>query len=299
MMNYKLNCIAASIFIVIASFTMVKKAAAQVNPILGMYYQNQYLANPAYAGTDQGVTLNLALKREWTKSEGKPLTNNLTAEYGMGKVGLGVNINMDKDGLIDINRYAATYAYHLPIDDNSKVSFGLSAGITTEKINVGNIIGDDGDTEVGWYNDQTAYIDGDFGAAYTYKNLTVQGVLPNLRKLFYKEEEERAYTPSTFYSALSYKFVGEVSVLEPKIVYRGIKNYENIIDAGINASFFNESFNILALYHSTKNVSAGLGFQIEKKYQLQLAYTSPYSGTLRKYSDGNLSIGLKVHFLQK
>ena len=299
MMNYKLNCIAASIFTIVATFSMVKNAVAQVNPMLGMYYQNQYLANPAYAGTNQGLTLNLGYKREMTKVEGTPVTNNITADYGMGKVGLGVNVNMDRDGLIDIYRYAATYAYHLPINDDSKVSFGLSAGVTTEKVNVGNIIGDDGDTEVGWYNNQSAYLDGDFGAAYTYKNFTVQGVLPNLRKLFYKEEEERSYTPSTFYSALSYKFIGEVAVLEPKVVYRGIKNYENIIDAGVNASFFNESFNILALYHSTKNISAGLGFLIEKKYQLQLAYTTPYSGTLRTYSNGNLSVGLRINFLQK
>lgn len=298
-MNYKLNCIAASLFTVVVSFLMVEKTAAQVNPILGMYYQNQYLANPAYAGQNQGLTLNLGYKRELTKVEGTPVTNNITADYGMGKVGLGVNVNMDRDGLIDIFRYTATYAYHLPINDESKVSFGLSAGVTTEKINTGNIIGDEGDTEIGWYNNQTAYIDGDFGAAYTYKNITVQGVVPNLRKLFYKEEEERAYTPSTFYSALSYKFIGEVTTLEPKVVYRGIKNYGNIVDAGINASFLKDTFNILALYHSTKNVSAGLGFQIDNKYQLQFAYTSPFSGTLRQYSEGNLSIGLKIHFLQK
>ncbi len=300
MRNYKLNCIAGGIFAAVASFFIVHTASAQVNPMLGMYYQNRYLSNPAYAGAAENLTVNLAYKREWTKVEGTPATNNITADYGFGKVGVGLNINNDKDGLIDINRYAVTYAYHLPVNDQSTLSFGLSAGVTTEKINTGNITGDAGDAQVDLYNDQTAHLDGDFGAYYTWNDFTLQAVLPNLRKLLNEEDEdERVYTPSTFYTALSYKFTGKVAAVEPMVVYRGVKNYDNIIDAGVNAAFFGNQFNLMAMYHSTKNASFGAGFEIQKKYQLQLAYTAPVSGTLRKYSSGSVQVGLKMSFLEK
>jgi len=267
--------------------------------MLGIYYQNRYLVNPAYAGINQKLNVNLIYKRELTKVEGTPAANSISVDYGFGKVGVGLNVTTDRDGLLDINRYVASYAYHLPVGNEGALSLGLSGGITTERINMGHLIGDDGDGEVGYYNNEPAHLDADFGAAYTIKNITVQAVLPNLRNLFYENEEVRIYTPSTFYASASYRLVGASTVLEPMVAYRGVRNYDAIIDAGLNASFFNEQFNLMGIYHSTNHVSAGLGFAIQKKYQLQLGYTLPFAGAMQQYSDGNVQIGLKMQFLGK
>ena len=299
MRNYTLNCIAAGIFTLITSL-FTQNISAQVNPMLGMYYQNRYLVNPAYAGEKEDLTVNLAYKRDWTKVEGTPSSNNVTADYGFGKMGVGLSFNGDKDGLIDIYRYYATYAYHLTTGESSSLSLGLSGGVTTENINYGNLIGDGDDNEVAIYNDKGAQLDGDFGMYYTVKNFTLQGVLPNLRNFFNKDTQDgRVYTPTKFYSALSYKYKFDTNSLEPMVTYRGVENYENIIDAGLNASFLDDQFNLMGIYHSTKNVSLGLGFEIQKKYQLQLAYTSPLSGTLRKYSAGSVQVGFRLHLSTK
>jgi type IX secretion system PorP/SprF family membrane protein len=298
MRNTKLKGLAGSIFTLVASFFSID-AAAQVNPMLGIYYQNRYLANPAYAGINQKLNVNLIYKRELTKVEGTPAANSVSVDYGFGKVGVGLNVNTDRDGLLDINRYVVSYAYHLPVGADGALSLGLSGGITTEKINTGNLIGDEGDGEVGFYNDEPAHLDADFGVAYTIKNMTLQTVLPNLRNLFYENEEVRIYTPATFYAAASYRFAGAAAVLEPMVAYRGVKNYDGVVDAGVNAAFFNEQFNLMGIYHSTNHLSIGLGFAIQKKYQLQLGYTLPFAGAIRQYSDGNVQIGIKMQFLGK
>lgn len=280
------------------SVLVAHHADAQVSPMISMYYQNQYLSNPAFAGYGKGLNINLAYKQQQTKVEGTPASKNLSADYRTGKVGLGLVINGDRDGLIDIYRYAGTYAYHLNVNDKHHVSFGVSFGLTTEGVNSSHIIGDEGDNEVALYNEQKAYADGDFGLAYRFSNLTVQGVLPNLRQFFYDEVEGNVYAPSKFFTAISYKLKSSVAEFEPKVIYRGVQNYDNILDVGLNA-VLKDKFNFMGMYHSSKNATFGLGFTHDKAYQIQIAYTSPFSSSLRKYSDGNIELGVKLNLLNK
>ncbi|WP_235524284.1 PorP/SprF family type IX secretion system membrane protein, partial [Pedobacter sp. Hv1] len=89
-------------------------ASAQLNPLGSQYYNNQYLINPAFAGMGQGLKLNAAYRKLWSGIPGSPLTQNITADYGFGKVGVGLNVNNESAGLLRQTRAVASYAYHLP-----------------------------------------------------------------------------------------------------------------------------------------------------------------------------------------
>eukprot|EP01132_Coremiostelium_polycephalum_P022766 gene22766-27048_t len=108
---------------------------AQLNPFQGQYYTNRYLANPAMAGIEKGIALNLSYRSPFNNIPGAPIAQNLTADYGFNRVGLGLNLTLDKAGLQRFVRALASYAYHLQLNDQtSALHFGLSAGITNQRL---------------------------------------------------------------------------------------------------------------------------------------------------------------------
>ena len=164
------------LFCMMAAITIqVQKVQAQLSGMQTMYYQNQYLANPAMAGMEQGLNINLGYQQQWASVPGSPRIQNFTADYNPGNnVGLGLNVNSDNAGLINRTRVMGTYAYHLPLSDkDNRLNFGLSLGINDTYIDYTKVNGDQGDVSVQDFNQRSVYVDGDFGISYTSQKFTV------------------------------------------------------------------------------------------------------------------------------
>ena len=58
-------------------------AFCQSNSLGSMYYQNQYLANPAFAGLEKGLELNGVYRKQLGNVEGAPTIQSITAAYGL------------------------------------------------------------------------------------------------------------------------------------------------------------------------------------------------------------------------
>lgn len=274
-------------------FLLSIESKAQVSPPMSMYYLNEYLYNPAVAGKVQGFNVGLSYKNNLTGSNGQTVGNTITVDYGMGKNGFGVFVNTDKDGLLNVNRFGASYAYNVQTSKTGNLRFGLSAGVTTLKVNMNDIIGDGTDVLPAQYDDYV--FDGDLGAHYTDDKLSLSAVAPNLRSLIYSENVSDGYNYSTFYFSAAYEVLSGPIKLTPKILYRGMDGYDNIVDVGVNAQFAEDKFNLLAFYHSSNNVSMGLGFNLLKKYQMQATYSLPINSNLKKYTYGAVELGIKVN----
>lgn len=281
-------------------FTGIKTVSAQLNPYASMYFQNQYLSNPAMAGLGQGLNLNLAIRQQWATLPGSPKAQFISGDYNAGKhVGLGLSVSNDQTGLIRQTRAVATYAYHVILGaNNQQLNFGLSAGISTQHINYNEVNGDQGDVQVDRYNNQNrAYPDGDFGVSYTSNNLTMQGALPNLNHLFKTSNTILGVDRSVFITSVSYKFALNVldgSALEPKLVFRGVDGYKSVLDAGLNLSLKNDLLHLYSMYHSSQSESFGFGANISKTVQLMLFYTTENT-PLKTYTNGDFEVGLKLH----
>lgn len=290
--NYKL---AAALFlgIITCSITTVK---AQLNPLASQYYQNQYLFNPAMAGLNKGLTINLDYSKQGFGVDGSQSTQAASIDYQMDRVGLGVNVYNQLAGIFRSTKAMATYAYHLPLSADQKLSFGLSAGVINRHINTGDVFGDQSDPTLANYNSKGTSVEGDFGVAYTDNKLTVQGALPNLKQLF--KADGNAIEREVFFTAVSYKFFDPANVsVEPKVAYRQVKGFDNIIDAGANVAFNDGQFSLQGLYHSSKSATFGVGFNMAG-YSLLAFYTSNTS-TLNSYSNGDLEVSLKFNLSKK
>lgn len=290
-----LFCKKRNLIIVLLSFAAIINVPAQIKPMAAIFYQNQYLANPAMAGLEKGAFFNLSYRKQLNSVSGALTEQTLTGAYGFSKAAVGLNIYNEKAGLLKRTRVVGSYAYHLPLDMDQKLHFGISVGMLSEKVDNSFIKGDATDVNVSRFNDRNANIDGDFGIAYTFRGLTIQGAVSDLNN-FINAEKTDLVNYATFFSALSYKFytgkeIGAVGI-EPKLCFRGIKKADGILDAGVNVSFAQERFNILGMYHSAKNATFGFGINY-KKLTISGIYSSVPSA-FRGYTDGDFELGLGI-----
>jgi type IX secretion system PorP/SprF family membrane protein len=275
----------------------LSQSMAQLRPFSAMYYQNRYLANPAMAGTDKGIVVNLGYLRQWMTVPGSPKAQYATGTYRFNdKVGLGLGVFNEEAGLITQTKIAATYAYHLVLNEakEQKLHFGLSAGFKKQRLDMDALRGDIDDPVVNNFNDRPLYFDGDFGVAFTTKRLTFQASLPNMRTVF--ESNEGEANTATFFTSVSYIFtIGAMNTfgLEPMIGYRGVKEHGGLVDVGVNATFLDNSLNFFVLYHSSKNASLGAGVRITPRFRFTGMYLTGSPG-LGTYAKDNFELGLQV-----
>lgn len=282
---------------------MVSAAAnAQLAPLGAMYYHNQYLNNPAFAGITKGLEVDLGYRQQWSTIPGSPKVQVLTGSYAMApRAGLGLNVYNDQTGLFKRTRIMGSYAYHLPISSkNDKLSFGLSLGYMDEMVDQGMMEGDPNDPSTRNFNERKQYVDGDFGVAYTGGRLRLQAAMPNLgNSLGFSEDGEQLVNEARFFAAASYKITlseSEGMGLEPKVAFRGIKGMDNIFDMGANFTFVGEKIGLMAMYHSTKSTSFGFNANLSKTFGLMGIYGSN-TGDMAGQTNGTFELNLKINLL--
>ena len=271
-------------------------AVAQLNPMAAQFYLNQYLGNPAYAGIDSGLNINLGFRSQWLSLPGGPKSQAITGEYRFSKVGVGINLYNEKSGLIGQTRVVSSYAYHVALNDNNHyLHLGVSLGVLAERINYDEVNGAQGDANISQLNQRDSYIDGDFGAAYTTSRLSIQGAFTNIKNLF-TNDYRRAAEQATFYTAASYHFdLAEYApqlYLEPKIGYRRVNGYASTWNAGTSIATIDNKLLAFAMYQSTRNTTFGFGVRYQA-LTIQGMYTTepaPLRGTL----GGSFELNLKI-----
>jgi type IX secretion system PorP/SprF family membrane protein len=280
---------------------LCNKAFSQLNPLGSMYYQNQYLGNAAVAGLEKGWELNGAIKGQWTAIEGAPIMQAVTATYGTKnrKIGLGFNFYNESAGVIRRTSFKGSYAYHLMLNQqNTFIDFGLSAGVMDEWIDFNKVKGDLSDQSLYNFNQRKLYFDGDFGVAFRKESLTIQGSLPNLKRLLLRDFQRTVADRSLFMTSISYKINNEGGALnsvEPKIMYRGVENYKDILDAGVQFNFFESKLIMNGVYHTTNSVTFGAGTVYKDRLSVLVQYTTN-TADLQNYSNGEAEIALRYNF---
>jgi len=108
-------------------------ATAQQDPQFTQYMYNHSVINPAYATATEGVINFGGLYRtQWVGLEGAPKTGTFFAHTPINeKMEVGISFVNDNIGdVVNENNIFADYAYVLKLNETSKISFGLKAGLT-------------------------------------------------------------------------------------------------------------------------------------------------------------------------
>jgi type IX secretion system PorP/SprF family membrane protein len=278
------------------------ESKAQINPMSAVYYQNQYLANPAMAGLQQRLTLSAGVRSQFSTMPGLPFTQFVSADYGFAdKLAVGLQVNNDRAGLLKHTRAATSFTYHLPLDkDKQHLSFGLGLSFSDDDIDMANLQGDRDDLDVNSVNQRKTYLDADFGMAYRSDKLQIQGSVTNMKRLLKKDTYQASDQP-LFFTAISYRIPASFAVMEPKVVFRGVKGYKNLLDAGVNFEFATPSVNkvnVLALYHNAGSATFGIGINWNNKLAINGMYTTN-TRALQGYTAGDYELGISYSLFGK
>ena len=117
-------------------------------PLFSQYLYNKFLINPAVAGSDGYTSVSLTAREQWVGYAGAPRTFSFSWQTRMlkksfilkqtkvkravyrpksdGRVGFGAYIFSDKNGLIQRTGFQVAYAYHMWLQKNTQLSFGLA-----------------------------------------------------------------------------------------------------------------------------------------------------------------------------
>lgn len=253
------------------------------------------------AGTAAGWEANAGYKAQWTAIDGAPSMQAVTATYGSKneKMGAGLSFYNETSGVIQRTNIKGSYAYHLPLSSNGDyLDFGVAAGLMDEWIDFSKVRGDQSDMSLSNFNQRKIYLDADFGIAYRNQNIILQGAIPNMKRFFNRDVTRTVVDRSTYFASASYRFTSPdqaITLIEPKVAYRGIDNYRDIFDVGVNTQIWGNKFLLSGIYHTTNSMTVGVGTTYQNQFSIVAFYTSNTSD-LQNYTNGEFEVGLKYKF---
>ncbi|WP_033418066.1 PorP/SprF family type IX secretion system membrane protein [Cytophaga aurantiaca] len=120
-------------------------AFAQQQSSFTNYMYNVQTYNPAYVGSRQAISVVGLYRLQWVGYDGAPKTQTISvsAPIAKQKLGLGLSFENDKIGPMNSTSAYADFAYHLPLTEKSKLSFGTKIGVNLLSTSLSSVKLDD------------------------------------------------------------------------------------------------------------------------------------------------------------
>lgn len=186
-------------------------------PVYSDYFaDNLYLLHPSMAGAATHNQIRLTARQQWFDMEDAPNLQTLSANFRLGdRSGLGAIVFNDKNGYHSQTGGYLTYAHHIMFSRNevdlNQLSFGLSAGLTQQKLDETNFPLDDYDPVIAGIVQSTSYFNVDAGVSYNFLNFsshfTVKNIIFSNRSIYsekYESNNQRKYLVSAAYAIGQY-----------------------------------------------------------------------------------------------
>lgn len=106
-------------------------AQAQQQVMFSQYMFNTLAINPAYAGSQESLSMTALMRNQWVGLEGAPNTQTFSAHtpFEKKRIGVGLLFMHDNIGVTDQTGVYGSYAYKIPFSSGT-LSLGLQAGFT-------------------------------------------------------------------------------------------------------------------------------------------------------------------------
>jgi type IX secretion system PorP/SprF family membrane protein len=153
-------------------------AFAQQDAGFSMYFFNPVYINPAYAGSRELISGSLVNRNQWVGMSGAPNSQSLTLHSAIpnSRVGLGLQVYNDKAGPIKNTGLSFTYAYHIPLNETTKLSFGLSGMLNNIRVSWDDINVDNPNDPSFTGNTASAWVPDAAAGVYLYKSRFYAGL---------------------------------------------------------------------------------------------------------------------------
>ncbi len=118
------------------------EAFAQQDPLYAQYLTTPLLINPAYSGFSRDFSASAAYRKQWAGFDGSPVTLNAAGHIALAdnRMGAGMILLQDEIGSDKTIEAQLSYGYHLPIQSDMKLSFGLQGGAVNYQTDYSKLI---------------------------------------------------------------------------------------------------------------------------------------------------------------
>jgi type IX secretion system PorP/SprF family membrane protein len=266
----------------------------QQQPMVSQYMFNGLFINPAYAGSHRFINSSMHHRSQWVGFEGAPVTS-IVAIDGLlpDKMNaLGAIISHDKIGVTSETEILLNYAFHVQIDRNQRLSFGIRGGTSFYSANLHSLrTWDPGDQA--FINDMRTQIFPKAGfGAYYYSNKYFAGIsIPTLFVYDSKRDFSFDVTRSSMYHRHYFVTGGFIHKINEDIKVRPtvLVKYlpEAAPQADLNLSFLMyDTFWAGMSYRTNESVVAL--FEFHTNFGIRIGYSFDYNFTrIRHFSYGS------------
>lgn len=256
--------------------------------------------NPAFAGTDDYFNAFAIHRSQWAGITDAPRTYQmgLHAPSKSGKMGFGGNLFTDVTGPTSRFGIQGSYAYHLKVNETSKISLGLSFGLTQFVMDGSQItLREQGDQAMTNAMQSELKPDAAFGALWYsdkfYFGLSASQLLNNQLDFFPGDGAGKMAVH--YYATGAYKFdVAADFQIEPSMLLKYVNPSPIQLDLSTRV-IYKSNLWLGGTYRSNDAAAIFAGYNIMDYLSLGYSYDITTSD-LRNYSDGTHEILLMLRF---
>jgi type IX secretion system PorP/SprF family membrane protein len=267
-------------------------AHAQQWPLYSQYMFNQFIINPAVAGSDERIPIVATVRRQWMGIQDAPVTQSISAHAYTGQyVGLGINFFNEVAGPSRRTGMSFSAARHFLVNKSSDTwfSFGLSGIFYQFGFDPSKLHFDQPDDPVITTAAISKFIPDAATGVYLYNSqyyigFSVQHLFQTSVNLF--DIQDRNHNPASrvYFLSAGYEFVINDNLnIQPSVLVRKIFAAPYQIDLNVKATIMNH-FTIGTSYRSNDAVVLIAGVNIPNVF---LGYSYDITlNPLKSYSKG-------------
>lgn len=275
------------------------QASAQQLPQLTQYQFNDYVVNPAVAGSRPFFELRTAHRYQWVGIQDAPRTFTFSGSTPVGeKMGLGGYLFTDIVGPTRRTGVQFSYAYHLKLTQDVKLSLAVSAGLLQFLIDGSKIqFHDPGDPVMDDQLRGDLLPDAKFGFYLYGPKFWFGATAPQLlrNKVYFLDETSATLSrmEDHYYVMGGYRLpVGEDWRLEPSFLVKYTSPVPLKLDLTATVRY-KDTFWIGAAYRTNDAYSAMVGYWLKKTFQFGYSYDI-ITSNLQNYSTGTHEVMLAI-----
>jgi len=276
---------------------------AQQMPLYTQYVFNNFVFNPAVAGTHNYYQIRSNTRVQWVGIPDHPITNFLSV-YGPSKsqdMGYGGYLYNDVTGPTSRIGFNGSYAYNISVAEDIRLSMGISAGLQQYKVDGSYIQLMDEDRDPlksavysSWVPDASIglYL---YSFNYHVGFSTAQLLNNKMRLLDGDSTSGVSRLKSHFYLTGGYRYIiNRDYAVEPTLVIKKVAPAPFQFDITAKVFYQNLFFGGLSL-RTQDAISLLLGYIHEKQYYFGYSYDFSFT-PIRKYTSGSHEITIGYRF---
>ena len=264
--------------LVILVLLVAFKINAQQDPQYTQYMYNMNVINPAYAGSNDGISFGFLYRDQWEGLDGAPKTATMNVHFPAGRnVGLGFSAISDEIGPVSETNLYIDFSYTLNFSNDNRLAFGVKAGGTFHDVGLANLtlIDQNDPFFAADINENTPNVG---AGVYFYKpnSYYISVSVPNILESVHLDNNDFNIGSETrhIFAAAGYIFdINENFKFKPHTFVKYASQSPLSLDLNANLFMYN-LIEVGAGYRTDDSITAMINFMVSPSIRIGYAYDS-------------------------